>query len=172
MSQPEVLPREGIQVFIPPAKVGRAQSATGMEVLVAEDDRDVRTLLRLVLRLDGHQVREVPTPSEAVVFAGEANPDLMVLDLTLPGSDGLAILRGLREADGTRELPVLVISGRDRAEDQIGGLEAGADAYLVKPFDPFLFLETVWEITAMSPSQRGDARAKELARLRALAGSR
>jgi DNA-binding response OmpR family regulator len=172
MGQPEALPRKGIQVFVPPARNGRGRSVAGMQVLVAEDDRDVRTLLGLVLRLDGHQVREAPTPSEAVALAGEANPDLMVLDLTFPGSDGLGVLQELRGAEGTREMPVIVISGRDRAEDQIAGLQAGADAYLVKPFDPFLFLETVWEITAKSASQRAAGRTKELLRLRALAGSR
>jgi DNA-binding response OmpR family regulator len=142
-----------------------------MQVLIAEDDRDVRTLLRLVLRLDGHQVTEAPTATDALVRAGEVNPGLIVLDLSFPGSDGLTALRRLRQVEETKNVPVIVISGRDRAEDQILGLEEGADAYLIKPFDPFAFLETVWEITTMSQTEREQARVKELARLRALARS-
>jgi DNA-binding response OmpR family regulator len=172
MSQREVLPREGIQVFIPPARNGRAASKpTAMNVLVAEDDRDVRTLLRLVLRLDGHQVTEAPNLNDAFARAIEIHPDLIVLDRKFPQSDGMTALRRLRESDQTRDVPVILLSGKSEAEDQVAGLEGGADAYLVKPFDPFLFLETVWEITGMTSSERAEVRATEIARLRALSRS-
>ncbi len=169
MSQRELLPREGIQVFIPPARQGRpVTKPVDMKVLIAEDDRDVRTLLGLILRLDGHQVTEASTPLEAVACAVDIRPDLIVLDRTFSGTDGLTALRKLREEDQTKEIPLILISGKSEALDQISGLEEGADVYLVKPFDPFLFLETVWEITSLSPDQRVAARVKELARLRML----
>jgi DNA-binding response OmpR family regulator len=170
MAQREVLPRDGIQVFIPPARPGRVViKPVDMRVLVAEDDRDVRTLLRLVLRLDGHQVTEASTPSDAFARAVEIHPDLVVLDRGFPGVDGMTALRKLRETEQTKDVPIILISGKSEAENQVSGFEAGADAYLVKPFDPFLFLETVWEIIGMTPSQRAERRIEELARLKALA---
>jgi DNA-binding response OmpR family regulator len=170
MGQREVLPRQGVQVFIPPAREGRPSiKPPGMRVLIAEDDRDVRTLLRLLLRLDGHEVIEVPTSSEAFARAVEIRPGLIVLDLNFPGSDGISDLHKVRETNETKDVPIILFSGKSSVEDQIAGLEHGADAYLVKPVDPFIFLETIWEITAMSPSDREDRRLKELARLRSSA---
>lgn len=168
MTQREVLPRDGIQVFIPPAKLEpRAKKAAGMRVLIVEDDRDVRTVLHLALRLDGNQVIEAHTPSEALLRASELHPDLIVLDLTFPGADGFSALRNLREMD--ESVPIMVISGRAKAEEQLRGLEEGADVYLVKPFDPFAFMETVRQITRMSRDEREEQRVKELDRLRQLA---
>jgi two-component system OmpR family response regulator len=169
MSPREVLPRDGIQVFIPPARLEPRAKKTGMRVLIAEDDRDVRTLLHLALRLDGNQVIEARTPTEALLRASQLRLDLVVLDLTFPGADGFSTLRRLRDADETSELPIIVISGRARAEDQIRGLEGGADVYLVKPFDPFVFMETVRGIAGMTRDEREEQRAKELDRLGQLA---
>jgi CheY-like chemotaxis protein len=169
MPQREVLPRDGIQVFIPPAKLEpRPKKAAGMTVLIAEDDRDVRTVLHLALRLDGNQVVEAGTTKEALLRASELHPDLIVLDLTFPGSDGFSALRDLRETAETSGTPIIVISGRAQGEDQIWALEGGADLYLVKPFDPFVFMETVREIAGMTPDERDEQRVKELDRLRQL----
>jgi two-component system phosphate regulon response regulator PhoB len=170
MGQREVLPRDGIQVFIPPAKLEPpAKKTDGMSVLIAEDDRDVRMVLHLVLRLDGHKVIEASTPKDALHRAAELRPDLIVLDLTFPGSEGFSALREMREADSTRDAPIIVISGRARAEDQIWALEGGADVYLVKPFDPLELMETVRNIPRMTREEREGQREKELDRLRQLA---
>jgi DNA-binding response OmpR family regulator len=169
MSKREVLPEDGIQVFIPPARLRPPQRKTAhMKVLIAEDDPDVRTVVRLVLRLNGHQVIEAHTPSEALLRSAEIHPDLIVLDLTFPGADGFSVLRGLREAEETGGVPIIVISGRAAAEDQLRGLEGGADVYLAKPFDPLAFIGTVEEIARMTAEERADRRAKEVARLRML----
>jgi DNA-binding response OmpR family regulator len=170
MSPREVLPRDGIQVFIPPAKLEPpAKHTSGMNVLIAEDDRDVRTLLHLVLRLDGHRVVEAGTTKEALIRAIDSPPDLIVLDLTFPGSNGFSALSKLRDTNETRDVPIIVISGRAKAEDQISGLEGGADLYLVKPFDPFVFIHNVREIVRMTRHEREKQRARELDRLRQLA---
>jgi DNA-binding response OmpR family regulator len=169
LGQREVIQRDGIQVFIPPARLEpRPTKTSGMTVLIAEDDRDVRTLLNLVLRLDGNQVIEAETTTDALRSANELQPDLIVLDLTFPGPDGFSALYQLREAAETSEVPIIVISGRAQPEDQILGLEAGADVYLVKPFDPFAFMERVRGIAGMTPAARADQRARELGRLRLL----
>jgi DNA-binding response OmpR family regulator len=169
MSHREVLPRDGIQVFIQPAKLeSPTRKSAGMKVLIAEDDRDVRTLLHLVLRLDGHQVIGVSSATEALPWASEIRPDLIVLDLTFPGSDGFSALRDLRESPETNGVAIVVISGRAKPEEQISALEAGGDVYLVKPFDPFAFMETVREITVLSREELDRRRMKELDRLRQL----
>jgi len=169
MSQREVIPRDGIQVFVPPAKLeGRAKRTAGMNVLIAEDDRDVRTVLHLVLRLDGNQVVEARTPNEALLRAIELHPDIIVLDLTFPGSDGFSVLSKLRQTDETSDVPIIVISGRAKAEEQIRALEEGADVYLVKPFDPFAFMEAVRNIVGMTRDEREERREEELGRLRRL----
>ena len=170
MGEREVIQRDGIQVFIPPARLEPSTTKrSGIKVLIAEDDRDVRTLLHLVLRLDGNQVLEAGTAKEALIRATESPPDLVVLDLTFPGSDGFSVLRRLRETDETSAVPIIVISGRAQPEDQIMGLEAGADVYLVKPFDPFVFMEKVRDLSGMTQDERQGRRTKELDRLRRLA---
>jgi DNA-binding response OmpR family regulator len=167
MGKQEAPPRQGIQVFIPPAREGMPLTKpSGLQVLIAEDDRDVRTLLRMVLRLDGHQVIEAPTPGEAIALALEIRPGLVVLDVNFSGSDGIGAVRTLRETGETKDVPIILFSGRSKIQDQIVGLEQGADAYIVKPVDPLYLLETIWEITGMSPIQREDRRNRELARLR------
>jgi twitching motility two-component system response regulator PilH len=170
MGEQEAPPRDGIQVFIPPARDGLPLTKpSGLQVLMAEDDRDVRTLLRLVLRLDGHQVIEAPTPAEAVALAVKSRPGLILLDVNFSGSDGISAVREVREIDETKDVPIILFSGKSKTQDQIVGLEQGADAYVVKPVDPLYLLETIWEITGMSPIQREDRRNRELARLRSSA---
>jgi two-component system chemotaxis response regulator CheY len=167
MGKQEAPPRDGIQVFIPPAREGLPLTRpSGLQVLIAEDDHDVRTLLRLVLRLDGHRVIEAPTPGEAVALAVEIRPGLVLLDVNFSGSDGISALRTLRETGETKDLPIILFSGKSKTQDQIVGLEQGADAYVVKPVDPLYLLETIWEITGLSPIEREDRRNRELARLR------
>jgi DNA-binding response OmpR family regulator len=169
MRRREVLPRDGIQVFIPPAKLeSTTKKSAGMKVLIAEDDRDVRTLLHLVLRLDGHQVIEARTAGEVVPRTNEVRPDLIALDLTFPGANGFSTLRDLRENDETSAVAIIVISGRAKPEDQISALEEGGDVYLVKPFDPFTFMETVREMVGLSREELEHRRMKELDRLRQL----
>lgn len=167
MGKPEALPRDGIQVFIPPARDGLPLTKpSGLQVLIAEDDRDVRTLLRLVLRLDGHQVIEARAPEEVVDLALEIRPGLALLDVTFAGADGISAVRTLRETGETKDLPIILFSGKSKTQDQIAGLEEGADAYVVKPVDPLFLLETIWEITGMSPIEREDRRNRELSRLK------
>lgn len=171
MGKRDVLPENGIQVFIPPADHKRpASQPTTMQVLVMEDDPDVRTLLRLVLRLDGHHLIEATTPAEGLQCATDAHPDVIVLDGHFPDGDGIAVVHELREGDKTRDVPVIFVSGKGQAKDQMVAFEAGVDFYLTKPFDPLTLLTTIREIAGMSDSDRAEWRVRQLARLRNLAG--
>jgi two-component system response regulator MprA len=104
-----------------------------MRVLVVDDDRGLRDVLRRALSLSGYEVELAESGSGALTAVTSAVPDAMVLDIGLPDIDGLEVTRQLRRA-GNR-LPVLMLTARDAVSDRIDGLDAGADDYLVKPFD-------------------------------------
>jgi len=104
-----------------------------MRILVVDDDRSLRDALRRALTLADHEVQVAENGQQALGAAATGAPDAMVLDLGLPDMDGLEVCRRLR-GSGNR-LPVLVLTARDTVSDRIDGLDAGADDYLVKPFD-------------------------------------
>jgi DNA-binding response OmpR family regulator len=136
------------------------------KILVIDDDPDVRTLCRLNLGWAGHEVLEAGGGQEALDMVAADIPDALVLDIMMPVVDGLDVLRNVRSDPATREIPVVVISARVGVEDQVRGLETGADAYVTKPFSP----ET---LTAMVECALGaDANERRVwreARLRELA---
>jgi two-component system, OmpR family, response regulator MprA len=104
-----------------------------MRVLIVDDDRSLRDALRRALTLGGYETVSAATGKEALTQVAGAGPDALVLDVGLPDLDGLEVCRRLRQA-GNR-VPVLMLTARDAIEDRIDGLDAGADDYLVKPFD-------------------------------------
>ena len=104
-----------------------------MRVLVIEDDDSLRTALRRALTLGGFEVETAADGQEGLEKAQAGAGDVIVLDLGLPFYDGTEICRALRDA-GDRT-PILMLTARDTVEDRVAGLEAGADDYLVKPYD-------------------------------------
>lgn len=103
-------------------------------LLVIDDDSRVRTVVSWQLEAEGYAVREAADGNAAWQAIVDQRPDLVVLDLSLPGLSGLDLLRRLR--DGGDRTPVVVLSGRNGEGDRIQGLDLGADDYLVKPFSP------------------------------------
>src|SRR2546426_12522035 len=104
-----------------------------MGVLVIDDDRAVRDALRRALVLTGYEVETAENGLAGLQRVDETRPDLIVLDVMMPEMDGLELSRRLRSL-GDRT-PILMLTARDAVEDRIDGLDAGADDYLVKPFD-------------------------------------
>ncbi|MFE7589004.1 response regulator transcription factor [Kitasatospora sp. NPDC057512] len=102
-------------------------------VLIAEDDRAIRDSLARALMLQGYRVRVAADGTQTLAVLAEQRPDVLVLDVMMPEPDGLEVCRRLREA-GDRT-PVLMLTARVEVPDRIAGLDAGADDYLVKPFD-------------------------------------
>nr|CBA29754.1 KDP operon transcriptional regulatory protein kdpE [Curvibacter putative symbiont of Hydra magnipapillata] len=102
-----------------------------LQVLVVEDDRSIREMMRQALSLEGFTVRTAVSLSEAGSMVEHATPDLMLLDLGLPDGDGAALLQRVRL---THNFPVLVVSARHQEAQKVQLLDAGADDYLVKPF--------------------------------------
>jgi two-component system response regulator MprA len=101
-------------------------------VLVVDDDAPVRRMLERTLGAEGNEVRSVADGPQALVEVERRIPDLVILDVAMPGMDGLAVCRRLR-AKGI-VTPILLLTARDAIPDRVAGLDAGADDYLVKPF--------------------------------------
>jgi two-component system response regulator MprA len=105
----------------------------GLRVLVVDDDRALRDALRRALSLGGYDVEVAENGQHGLSRIAAADPDAVVLDVGMPDIDGLEVCRRLRST-GNR-VPILMLTARDAVEDRIEGLDAGADDYLVKPFD-------------------------------------
>lgn len=103
-------------------------------VLIVEDDRNIADLLRLYLEKEGYTVVIAPDGMRGVEQFRTVHPSLVLLDVMLPGLDGFALLQRLRST-GSR-LPVLMLTARSELNDRVRGLDAGADYYLTKPFEP------------------------------------
>ena len=103
-----------------------------MRVLIVDDDRAVRDALRRALMLAGYDIAVAVDGPEALDKVAETVPDAVLLDVGLPGMDGLEVCRTLRR--GGNRVPVLMLTARETVPDRIAGLDAGADDYLPKPF--------------------------------------
>lgn len=102
-------------------------------MLLAEDDGPIRKSLERALHLEGYRVSAVPDGVQALAAAHRERPDVLVLDVMMPGVDGLGVCRVLR-AEGDRT-PILMLTARVETSDRVAGLDAGADDYLAKPFE-------------------------------------
>lgn len=102
-------------------------------VLVVEDDDEIADALKRSLRMEGYDVAVTGDGDEGLSRARTFNPDLVLLDLGLPGIDGMEVARRLR--DISSDVPILVVTARDAVDARVEGLDAGADDYLVKPFE-------------------------------------
>jgi len=129
-------------------------------LLVVDDDERLRALLQRYLTGQGHFVSTAADAGEARAKLQNLTFDLMVLDVMMPGEDGIALTADLRRAGS--DLPVLLLTARGATEDRIGGLEAGADDYLAKPFEPRELLLRISTILRRErqPASRADVAAK------------
>jgi DNA-binding response OmpR family regulator len=113
-----------------------APAAGGMHILVAEDDRDIAELISHYLRKSGWSSHIAGAGDEALAYARSHQVDVVVLDLMLPGMDGLEVCRALRADDRTGALPIVMLTARGEEGERIRGLDLGADDYIAKPFSP------------------------------------
>jgi len=103
-------------------------------VLVVEDERNIRDLVCLHLGLEGYTCEGLANGQEALARAGRERFDLLVLDLMIPGLDGVALCRAVRRGGPNHDVPILMLTARREESDKVVGLESGADDYLTKPF--------------------------------------
>jgi two-component system OmpR family response regulator len=126
-----------------------------MRLLIVEDDRQLREALEDLLRQSGFEVDAFSDGNAAFNALLSHDYDLAVIDLGLPGMDGLVLVRNLRRQQ--RGLPILIVTARDALEDRVSGLDAGADDYLVKPF---ALQELEARVRALLRRQRADRNAQ------------
>ncbi len=124
----------------------------GKRVLVVDDDVKTVELVKLYLNRDGYRVLTAYEGEEALRLAREAHPDLIVLDLMLPGIDGLEICRTLRKES---EVPIIMLTAMTTDEDKLTGLGLGADDYVTKPFSPRELAARVRAVLRRLPGERG-----------------
>jgi DNA-binding response OmpR family regulator len=108
------------------------RSGFPMKILVVDDDPDIVRLLKYFLEAKGRQVQTASTGAEALELFKREPPDLVILDVVMPGMDGWAVLQKIRESS---QVPVLMLTGKDTPTDKAKGLLSGADDYIAKPFD-------------------------------------
>ena len=108
-------------------------AAVSSKILVVDDEKHIIELTRLYLTREGYDVEGVGDGSQAVARFGQLKPDLVILDIMLPGTDGLTICKEIRKQS---QVPIIMLTARDEVTDKVVGLEVGADDYLTKPFHP------------------------------------
>lgn len=130
----------------------------GKKVLVVDDDVKTVELVKLYLNRDGYRVLAAYDGVEALRLARESHPDLIVLDLMLPGIDGLEVCRALRKES---DVPIIMLTAMTTDQDKLKGLDLGADDYVTKPFSPRELAARVRTVLRRLPGERGPDEIKQ-----------
>jgi two-component system response regulator MprA len=119
----------------PPHERGpQAGEDTRPRLLVVDDEQGIVDFIRLGMRYEGYRVEDADNGVTGLDIAQRLHPDLIILDVMLPGMDGIEVCRRLREFESTADVPILMLTAKDEVRDRVAGLESGADDYLTKPF--------------------------------------
>ena len=105
-------------------------------ILIVDDEQDIIELIKYNLKNEGYAILTAQTGEQAVKIAEQSQPDLMVLDLMLPGIDGLEVTKYLKNNEQTRDMPIVMLTAKGEESDIVTGLELGASDYISKPFSP------------------------------------
>jgi DNA-binding response OmpR family regulator len=132
------------------------------EVLIVDDDDDIRAILAFTLEDAGFDVREAADGTQALAALEERPPDCLVLDVMMPGFDGFGVLRNRRQSNLAPGARVVLLTARTAERDFVRGWELGADEYLTKPFDPDELVVTVKRLLKSTPAQLQERRESEL----------
>jgi DNA-binding response OmpR family regulator len=134
-----------------------------VRILVIEDDDDIRSVCERVFAWAGHQVASALDATRGLALVESFEPDVIALDLMMPGIDGLTVLAALRGSAPTSDIPVVIVSARTLTADRLRAFEAGADEYVSKPFDPDELLRVLERVLHASPEERAAGRRKRIA---------
>ena len=144
------------------------ESAVSKEtILVVDDEEDILRLVEHNLAKEGYRVLRAATGEDGVATARAETPDLLVLDLMLPGLDGLDVCRILKRDPATSRIPIIMLTAKGEDADVVAGLELGADDYIVKPFSPKVLVARVR--AALRRSRVGQTGAEERVEIRGIA---
>ncbi|OOG26803.1 phosphate regulon transcriptional regulatory protein PhoB [Thioalkalivibrio denitrificans] len=128
----------------------------GKRVLIVEDEPAIRELVGFALARAGFEVDEAADGTEAQARLSERLPDMIVLDWMLPGISGLELARRLKRDEYTREVPIIMLTARGEEDDKVGGLEAGVDDYVTKPFSPRELVARIKAVIRRTSPEGGD----------------
>jgi len=128
-------------------------------ILVIEDEEDILELIRYNLSREGYGIIGVTTGEEGLRIAGQKKPDLIILDLMLPGIDGLDVCRQLKEDPHSKEIPIAMVTAKGEESDIVTGLELGAEDYITKPFSPKVLIARIRSILRRRTRQIADEKA-------------
>jgi two-component system, cell cycle response regulator DivK len=120
------------------------------KVLVVEDNKDNLRLITYALKRAGYEVVPAETGEDGVTAAGRETPDFIIMDINLPGMDGIETTRRIREIQSTAEVPIIAITSYAMAGDRERILDAGCDGYLEKPIDPIRIVEQIEHVLTRS----------------------
>lgn len=112
-------------------------------ILVVEDDEDIQQLVLFNLSKAGYLVKCVDSGEEALQQIGAEKPDIILLDIMLPGMNGLEVCRAIRRINSIKEIPVIMLTSKGEDEDIVAGLDIGADDYITKPFSPRIIVARI-----------------------------
>jgi DNA-binding response OmpR family regulator len=132
------------------------------EVLVVDDDPDIRGMLAFTLMDSGYEVRQAADGHAAIAAMAERAPDCLVLDLMMPGMDGFGVLRAKRQQGLAPETRVMILTCMTGERDYVRGWELGADEYVAKPFDPERLVQAIAELMAIPSPELAARRDAEL----------
>lgn len=133
-----------------------------MRILVIDDDDDIRSIYEHVFTWAGHHVAAALDPEHGLELVESFEPDVIALDIMMPGIDGLTVLAALRGSAPTRGIPVVIVSARTLNADRLRAFEAGADEYVTKPFDPNVLLRVLERACQGSPEERAAGRQEKM----------
>ncbi len=129
----------------------------GQLVIIADDDPQIREILRLYLEKDGFSVVEAQDGAEAILKVQSEQPSLLLLDIMMPVMDGLEVCRQVRKIS---KVPIIMLTARDEDDDRIMGLDIGADDYITKPFNPREVIARIKAVLRRAAPENGDNKGK------------
>jgi two-component system alkaline phosphatase synthesis response regulator PhoP len=129
-------------------------------IYCVEDDRNIRELLVYTLETTGFSAKGIEDGKELWTQLKKEIPDMILLDIMLPGEDGYRILQKLKESPATKEIPVIMVTAKEAEYDKVRGLEAGADDYITKPFGMMEFVARVKAVLRRSSKRSGERELK------------
>lgn len=130
-------------------------------IMVVEDDQDIRELISYNLGKEGYTVVPAESGEQALKLIETANPDIIILDIMLPGMDGIEVLRNLKQGSRHAAVPVIMATAKSEDSDIITGLELGADDYIAKPFSPKVLIARVRSLLRRTQSRISEAKAMD-----------
>ncbi|MEJ6006428.1 response regulator [Paucibacter sp. AS339] len=117
------------------------------KILIVEDQEEIRELIRVTLEFDDYEIDEAPNGDEGLRKAGSFKPDLMLLDVMMPGGlNGLQVCQRVKADPALKRTKVVLLTARGQEADKQAGLKAGADEYLIKPFSPMELMKVIGKV--------------------------